>query len=122
MLSPCFERLLALREKLVALVYGCNSRDRDGLVIENLICNVRCEPESSHPGYTGPTQIMKSPSGHTRQLIQPAFGSTESREGVSSKKGENIRPTLVCVRQHGHRLLGQVYEMGLGVLWAASKL
>jgi len=25
MCSPCFERLLALREKLVALIYGCNS-------------------------------------------------------------------------------------------------
>src|SRR5258708_5910076 len=77
---------------------------------------MRCDPEPGHPGYTGPAQIMKSPSGHTRQLIQPAFGSTESGERLGSEQREDIQPCLLCAFDHGHRLLGQMHNMNLGVL------
>ena len=42
--TPSFECLLALREELVPLVYGGNPRDRAGIVIENLVGDVRRNP------------------------------------------------------------------------------
>jgi hypothetical protein len=102
----------------MTLVDSRNAGDCARLMVKNLIGYMRCNSKAGHPGHTDPAQIMNSPSGHTRQLIQPPFGSTESREGLSSEHREDIRPSLLCVRQYGHRLLGQVYEMGLGVFGA----
>ena len=44
----------ALREKLVALVDSRNARDRAGLVIKDLVCNVRRNAQPSHPRHAGP--------------------------------------------------------------------
>jgi hypothetical protein len=68
--SPSFECLLALREELVPLVYGGNPRDRAGIVVENLVCDVRSNPKAGHPGYAGPAEVMKAPPGHSRKLIE----------------------------------------------------
>ena len=67
--SPSFECLLALREEFVPLVYGGNPRDRAGIVIENLVRDVRRNPEAGHSGYTSPAQVMKSPPRHSGELI-----------------------------------------------------
>jgi hypothetical protein len=53
-------------------------------MVKNLIGDMRCNPEPGHPGYTGSAQIMKSPTDHARELIQPVFGSTEFLEGLGS--------------------------------------
>ena len=68
--SPSFECLLALREEFVPLVYGGNPGDRAGIVIENLVGDVRRNPEAGHPGYAGPAEVMKAPPGHSGQLIE----------------------------------------------------
>jgi hypothetical protein len=68
--TPSFECLLALREELVPLVYGRNPRDRAGIVIENLVGDVRRNPEAGHPGYAGPAEVMKAPPGHSGELIE----------------------------------------------------
>ena len=70
MTSPSFECLLALREEFVPLVYGGNPRDRAGIVIENLVRDVRRNPEAGHPGYAGPAEVMKAPPGHSGELIE----------------------------------------------------
>jgi hypothetical protein len=38
---PPFKRVFALCEKIVALVYGGNTGDCPGLVVENLVSHVR---------------------------------------------------------------------------------
>jgi hypothetical protein len=68
--SPSFECLLALREEFVPLVYGGNPRDRAGIVIENLVRDVRRNPEAGHSGHAGPTEVMKAPPGHSGELIE----------------------------------------------------
>jgi hypothetical protein len=68
--SPSFECLPTLREELVPLVYGRNPRDRAGVVIENLVGDVRRNPEASHSRYAGPAEVMKAPPGHSGELIE----------------------------------------------------
>jgi hypothetical protein len=41
MRPPPFKRVFAIRKKVVALVYGGNARDRPGLVVENLVRDMR---------------------------------------------------------------------------------
>jgi hypothetical protein len=72
--------------------------------------------KSGHAGNAGPAQIVKAPPRHSRELIQPAFCSTEFLEGLGSEQREDIWTWLVRVCQRGHRLLGQVYDVGLRVL------
>ena len=68
--SPSFECLLALREEFVPLVYGRNPGDRAGIVIENLVRDVRRNPQAGHSGHAGPAEVMKAPPGHSRELIE----------------------------------------------------
>jgi hypothetical protein len=68
--SPSFECLLALREEFVPLVDGGNPRDRAGIVIENLVRDVRRNPEASHSRYAGPAEVMKAPPSHSAELIE----------------------------------------------------
>jgi hypothetical protein len=68
--SPSFECLLALREKFVPLIYGGNPRDRAGVVIENLVRDVRRNPEAGHSRYAGPPEVMKAPPCHSGDLIE----------------------------------------------------
>jgi hypothetical protein len=68
--SPSFECLPALREEFVSLVYSGNPRDRAGIVIENLVRDVRRNPEAGHSGYAGPAQVMKAPPDHAGDLIE----------------------------------------------------
>ena len=67
---PSIERVLALREEVVSLVHGGNPRNRAGLVIKNLVGNMRRNAQPSHPGGTGPAQIMEPPASHSRELIK----------------------------------------------------
>jgi hypothetical protein len=100
----------------MSLVDSGNSGDRARLVIKNLISNMRRNSESGHTGYAGPAQIMQSPSGHARQLIQPSFNSAKFLEGLGSEQRENIWPPLACAFEEGHRLVRQVDDVDLGVL------
>jgi hypothetical protein len=59
-----------LREELVPLVYGGNPGDRAGVVIENLVRDVRRNPEAGHTGYTGPAEVMKAPPGQSGDVIE----------------------------------------------------
>ena len=68
--TPSFECFPTLREELVALVYGGNPRDRAGIVIENLVRDVRRNPEAGHPRYAGPAEVMKAPPRHSGELIE----------------------------------------------------
>ena len=38
---PTIQRFLALRQKVMPLINGCHSRNRSGLMVENLIGDVR---------------------------------------------------------------------------------
>jgi hypothetical protein len=44
MSAPAFQRILALGEKFVALINCGDPRDCAGLMVENLISNVWCNP------------------------------------------------------------------------------
>ena len=70
MCPPLFKGVFALRQKVVALVYGRDARDRSGLVVKNFIGDMRCNPQPGHPGHAGPTQIMQAPAGYARELIE----------------------------------------------------
>jgi len=113
---PQVQRLPTLGNEVVPLIYGRDSRDRAGLMIKDFVRDMRRHPKPSHPGDAGPAQIVKAPSGHTRQLIQPAFRSTEFLERLGSEQRKDIWPPLVRAFEHGHWWIGQVYDMGLGVL------
>jgi hypothetical protein len=58
--TPSLECLPALREELVPLVYGGNPGDRARIVVENLVRDVRRNPEAGHSGYAGPAEVMKA--------------------------------------------------------------
>src|SRR5262249_50175855 len=77
---------------------------------------MRCNPKPGHPGYTGPAQIMKSPSSHARQLVHPAFGSTKFLEGLCSEHRQDMCSWRPRAFQHGKRLRGRVTHWGLGFL------
>jgi hypothetical protein len=100
----------------VALVDSRNPRDCAGLVIKDFVRNMGRNAQPGHAGNAGPAQIMKAPPRQSRELIQQPFGSTEFLEGLRSGQREDIWPRLVCARQHSHRLLGQMYDVGLCVL------
>jgi hypothetical protein len=74
----------------MALIDSRNAGDCAGLVVENLIGDMRCNAEPGHPRYAGPAQIVKAPPRHSRELIQPTFCSTEFPEGLGSEQREDI--------------------------------
>src|SRR5262245_42116778 len=92
---PSFERRLSLAHKLVTLVDGRNARDRAGLMVQYFVSNMRRNPEPGHSRYASAPQIVKAPPSHSRELIQPAFCSTEFLEGLGSEQRKDIRPRLV---------------------------
>src|SRR5262245_35243701 len=61
-------------------------------------------------------QVVEAPSSHAGQLIQPAFGSAEFVERFGSESRQEVWLPLAYNFQHCHRLLGEVYHMGLGIL------
>ena len=61
MSAPSFQCAITFVEKIMALIDCGDARDRSGLVIENLIGDVRWNAEAGHPGYAGAPQIVKTP-------------------------------------------------------------
>ena len=99
--SPEVERRAALREKLVALVNSCDSRDRTRLMIEDFVGHMGGNAQPSHAGDASPPQIMNSPSGHSRELIEDTFGSAEFLERLGSEQREDERPPVVRALHRG---------------------
>ena len=54
-------------------------------MVENFVSDMWSNTQSSHPGHTGPAQIMKAPLSHSGELIKQALGSTEALEWPSSE-------------------------------------
>jgi hypothetical protein len=59
-------------------------------MIEDFVGDMGRNAQPGHPRHAGPTQIMKPPSGHSRELIQPTLGWTESLEELGSELREDI--------------------------------
>ena len=85
-------------------------------MVKNLIGHVRCNPQSGHPGYTGPAQVVQAPPSHAGQLVQPALGSAKLVERFGSEPRQDIWLPLACAFQHGDGLWAEMDYMGLGIL------
>src|SRR5688572_25143535 len=75
--APTFKRLLPLCQKLMPLIDRGHSGDSAGLVIEDLVCDVRRDAKPRHPGHARSTQIVKHPVLYIRQLIEPSLCAIE---------------------------------------------
>ena len=64
MLSPELEGLFSLLEELVPLVHGGHSRDRAALVVQDLVRDMRRDPEPRHARDHSAPQIMQRPVAH----------------------------------------------------------
>ena len=53
MSAPTFQCVIALVEKIMALIDCGDTRDRSGLVIEDFVGDMRWDAEAGHPGDTG---------------------------------------------------------------------
>jgi hypothetical protein len=70
---PTVERFLSLGQELMALIHGCDARDRATLMVEDLVSHVRRNPEPGHTGHHRPPQVMQRPIRNAGQPIEPSF-------------------------------------------------
>jgi hypothetical protein len=61
----------------VALIDGCNTRDRACLVVQNFVGDVWGYAEPRHARDASSSQIMKPPSGDAGNLVYFSLGGTE---------------------------------------------
>src|ERR1043166_8280326 len=120
-LSPSIQSLLTFRHEIVPLVYGSNARDRAGLVVEDLVGDVRRNTKPSHAGDTCPAQVMKTPISNLRKLVELSFGMTEPAKWHCPSGREYIRPSIFIGFEEGYRLTCQMDEMNLSVLCACFR-
>ena len=92
MSRPSLQGLLPLTEKLVTLIDRRNARDRAGLVIKNLVGNVRRNAETCHPGNTGAAQVVQPPVSYPTELIQCSFRPAKCCKRSGSELREHQRP------------------------------
>ncbi len=93
--APPIECMLALGSKIVSLIDCRDARDRAGLVVQDFVSNVRGDAQPSHPGHTGPTQVMNAPSRHSGNLIKQAlsFGKLLVRLGSVQREHQQPSPS-----------------------------
>jgi len=114
--APQVEGRSTLCQKLMPLIYGRNTRNRAGLVIKDLIRNMRRNAQPCHARDAGPAEIMQPPPTHPRALVEQAFGATKISERLSSKRREDQEPAPVGALQHSHRVFGEVHDVRLRIL------
>ncbi len=76
--TPRLQSFSAFSEEIVALIDGCNTRDRAYLVVQNFVSDMWSDAEPCHSGNAGSSQIMKSPCGNAGKLVELAFGKAEA--------------------------------------------
>ena len=76
--TPRFKGFSAFGKEIVALIDGCNTRDRACLVVQHFVGNVRCDTEPCHSRNAGSSQIMKSPSGDAGKLVDLPLSRAEA--------------------------------------------
>lgn len=64
----------------MALVDGGDAGDRAGLVVQNLVGNVRGNAEGGHAADDCAAKVMKDPISYAADLIQLLLGSGETHE------------------------------------------
>src|SRR5215212_564204 len=69
-LSPELQCVLTFLVKLVTLIDRSHPGNRAALVVEDLICHVRRNPEPGHAGDHCPAQIVQRPVAHPRQSVE----------------------------------------------------
>lgn len=100
----------------MTLIYCRDTRDSPVLVIKDFIGYVGRDTEPCHSGYAGPPQVMKPPTGQTRQLVKLSLRSAEVLEGSGSGVRKNEPAALVGWAENGYGLIRQVNFMHFGIL------
>ncbi|SRR5713101_5709607 len=118
MSAPAFQCVIALVEKIMALIDGGNARDRSGLVIENFIGDVRRDAEACHPRYASAPQIVKTPVLYVRLVIKLPLRKGESLKRFGPMNREYENSLLLHPLQDGDRLSREVNGMLFRVLGA----
>src|SRR5262249_30608221 len=80
MARPLIKRFLPLGPELMPWIDRCNTRDRAALMIQDLVGNMRRNAEPRHARHASAAQVMQTPAGHPRKLIQPSLGPTERQK------------------------------------------
>src|SRR5258706_2565355 len=118
MSAPAFQCVIALVEKIMALIDCGNARDRSGLVIENFVGDVRRDAEACHPRYAGAPQIVKTPVVYARHVVKLPLRKGESLKRFGPMDREYESSLLLHPLQDGDRLRREVNVMLLRVLGA----
>src|SRR5437870_3366185 len=100
----------------MALVYGRNPGDRSGLMVQDLVRNMRWDSKPRHSRYASPAQIMQTPALYTRQFIELALGPAERTERPGAGYGEYELSRSCHPFENRQRLIREVHDMGLGIL------
>jgi len=116
MRAPQVQGCPTLCQKFVPLIYGRSTRNRAGLVIKDLIRNMRRNAQAGHARDAGPAQVMQAPPGHPRAPVEQTFGATKISERLASERREDQRPAPVGTLQHSRRLVGEVHDVRLRIL------
>ena len=103
--APCFERYFSLVQKFMALVDGGHTRDRSGLVVEDLVGDVRRDAEFCHAADDGAANVMEPPIRHSAQLVQSGLGLGKAAERRPSVRREDVIAYLRDVSEQRARLV-----------------
>ena len=85
-------------------------------MVQDFVSHMGRNAQAGHSRYTGSAQIVNAPPTHSRELIQPAFSSTEFLERLHSQQREDKRSPLVGAFQHRERLIGEVHDVSFAIL------
>jgi hypothetical protein len=80
MAPPLLKRFPPPGQELVPLIDRRNAGNRPALMIQNLIGNMGRSAKSRHSGDARAAEIMQTPAGHSRKLIQLPLGTAERQK------------------------------------------
>jgi len=71
--APPIQRFLALCQKFVALIDGCDTGNRPFLMVEDLVGNMGRHSKPRHAGNYGSSEVVQPPSNDAREFVKRAL-------------------------------------------------
>jgi len=89
-------------------------------MIEDLVSDVRCDPEPRHSGHAGAAQVMKDPTLDAGQRVEPSLHLVEALIRTCGV-GEDVDPSPIWVIEDRNGLFRQVHDMETTILGARCR-
>ena len=102
--APTIQGLFPFCQKVVPLINRSHAGNRAGLMVENLIGDVRRNAQSGHSRNDRASSIMNSPTSDPAQFVKGRLFLSETLKALSTRGAKDVRFARTRFDHHPGRL------------------